>query len=70
MADDRFEELLRQLPGVEIKDNKILAGGEEVKRVLDDGKISGAGTHDRLMATNRIYQEVYKSQQEGATING
>ena len=25
--------------------------------VLDDGKISGAGTHDRLMATNRIYQE-------------
>ena len=38
--------------------------------VLDDGKISGAGTHDRLMATNRIYQEVYKSQQEGATING
>ena len=38
--------------------------------VLDDGKISGAGTHDRLMATNRIYQEVYKSQQEGATIDG
>ena len=38
--------------------------------VLDDGKISGAGTHDQLMATNRIYQEVYKSQQEGATING
>ena len=38
--------------------------------VLDDGKISGAGTHDRLMATNHIYQEVYKSQQEGATIDG
>lgn len=38
--------------------------------VLDDGKISGAGTHDHLMATNRIYQEVYKSQQEGATIDG
>lgn len=38
--------------------------------VLDDGKISGAGTHDQLMATNRIYQEVYKSQQEGATIDG
>ena len=38
--------------------------------VLDDGKISGAGTHDRLMASNHIYQEVYKSQQEGATING
>lgn len=38
MADDRFEELLKQLPGVEIKDNRILAGGEEVKRVLIDGK--------------------------------
>ena len=31
--------------------------------VLDDGKISGAGTHDQLMASNHIYQEVYKSQQ-------
>lgn len=38
LADDRFEELLKQLPGVEIKDNKILAAGEEVKRVLIDGK--------------------------------
>lgn len=38
MADDRFEELLKQLPGVEVRDNKILAGGEEVKRVLIDGK--------------------------------
>ncbi len=38
--------------------------------VLDDGKVSGAGTHDQLMASNHIYQEVYKSQQEGATIDG
>ena len=38
--------------------------------VLDDGKISGAGTHDQLMASNHIYQEVYKSQQEGAMIDG
>ena len=38
--------------------------------VLDDGKISGAGTHDQLMASSHIYQEVYKSQQEGATIDG
>ncbi|MDY5242003.1 MAG: hypothetical protein SPH60_09885 [Alistipes senegalensis] len=38
MADDRFEELLKQLPGVEVRDNKILAAGEEVKRVLIDGK--------------------------------
>ena len=38
MADDRFEELLKQLPGSRSGDNKILAGGEEVKRVLIDGK--------------------------------
>ena len=28
------------------------------------------GIHDQLMASNHIYQEVYKSQQEGATIDG
>lgn len=38
MADDRLGELLRQLPGVEIKENKIYADGQEVKRVLIDGK--------------------------------
>lgn len=38
MADDRLSELLKQLPGVEIKDNKIYADGEEVKRVYVDGR--------------------------------
>ncbi len=33
--------------------------------VLDDGKIDAIGTHDELLATNEIYTEVYKSQQEG-----
>ena len=33
--------------------------------VLDDGKINAIGTHDELLATNEIYAEVYKSQQEG-----
>lgn len=30
--------------------------------VLDDGKISGFGTHDELLTSNEIYQEVYKIQ--------
>ena len=30
--------------------------------VLDDGQISGLGTHEQLLATNKIYQEVYASQ--------
>lgn len=38
--------------------------------VLDDGKISGIGTHDQLMASNQIYREVYQSQQEGVSIDG
>ena len=33
--------------------------------VLDDGTIAGLGTHEELMASNPIYQEIYWSQQEG-----
>ncbi|HHT23926.1 MAG TPA: ABC transporter ATP-binding protein [Clostridiaceae bacterium] len=33
--------------------------------VLDKGKISGTGTHTELLADNRIYQEIYESQQKG-----
>ena len=42
----------------------------DVILVLDDGKISGMGTHEQLMATNQIYREVYQSQQEGVSIDG
>ena len=34
--------------------------------VLDKGKISGIGTHEELLKKNKIYQEVYKSQQKGS----
>lgn len=33
--------------------------------VMDEGKISGFGTHEELMKTNAIYQEVYNSQIKG-----
>jgi ATP-binding cassette subfamily B protein len=33
--------------------------------VLDNGRISGVGTHDQLMETNEIYREVYESQMKG-----
>ncbi len=33
--------------------------------VLDEGKINGLGTHEELLATNKIYQEVYHSQTQG-----
>ena len=36
--------------------------------VLDDGKIRGRGTHEELLRDNRIYQEIYESQKEGADL--
>lgn len=33
--------------------------------VLDDGKINAVGTHEQLLKTCSIYQEVYNSQQKG-----
>ena len=33
--------------------------------VLDDGKIDAFDTHDNLLKSNAIYQEIYTSQQEG-----
>ncbi len=38
--------------------------------VLDDGKIAQAGTHQQLLQTSEIYQDVYQSQQEGVSIDG
>lgn len=34
--------------------------------ILDDGRISAVGTHEELLASNAIYQDIYHSQQEGA----
>lgn len=34
--------------------------------VMDDGKISGIGTHKQLLESSSIYREVYDSQQKGA----
>ena len=32
---------------------------------LDNGQVSAVGTHDELLASSPIYQEVYYSQQKG-----
>ena len=37
--------------------------------VLDDGHVSGFGTHTELLQTNKIYQEVYQSQNKEETQN-
>ena len=33
--------------------------------VLDEGRITGVGTHDELLRSNREYQEIYESQESG-----
>ena len=33
--------------------------------VLDEGRVAAVGTHDELMESSSIYQEIYQSQQEG-----
>ena len=33
--------------------------------VLDEGRVNGFGTHEQLLASNRIYQEVYQGQTQG-----
>ncbi len=38
--------------------------------VLNDGKIDGIGTHEELLSSNAIYNEVYESQVKGADSDG
>ena len=36
--------------------------------ILEDGRIHAAGTHRELLANDSIYQEIYRSQQEGVAL--
>ena len=38
--------------------------------VLDGGVINGMGTHEELLQTNAIYQEIYASQMKGGNSDG
>lgn len=35
--------------------------------VMNDGRITGVGTHEELLQTNTEYQEIYNSQMERKT---
>lgn len=36
--------------------------------ILDHGRVAAVGTHESLLAGNKIYQEIYESQKEGADL--
>ena len=62
---DLFDALNRERPEM----TKVIVAQRiaTVKRadrivVLSDGKISGIGKHDELLATNAIYKDIYESQ--------
>ena len=37
--------------------------------ILNNGEIDAVGTHEQLLKENKIYQEVYYSQQKGSASN-
>lgn len=38
--------------------------------VIEEGRVSGSGSHEELCASNEIYREVFESQQKGSDFDG
>lgn len=73
-VDTKTDQLIRQglaasLQGTtKIIISQRISSVEDADRiiVLDDGKINGLGSHEELLQTNKIYQEVYETQTKGS----
>ena len=62
---DLFDALARECPGLtKIIVAQRIATVKKADRivVLSDGRISGIGTHEELLADNTIYKDIYESQ--------
>lgn len=76
-VDTRTDYLIRKAFREDIPDitkliiSQRISSIEDADRivVLDDGKINGIGTHEELLNTNEIYQEVYRTQVKGGDEN-
>ncbi len=76
-VDTKTDALIRQAFLEEIPDTTKIIIAQRISSVqdadkiivLDGGKINAVGTHDELLKSNEIYQEVYYSQQKGSAEN-
>jgi len=72
-VDSATEAAIRESFHNNLKDTTVIIIAQRISSVqyadeiliLDDDHIAGRGTHDELLANNKIYQEIYQSQQEG-----
>ena len=72
-VDSATEAAIRASFAKNLKDTTVIIIAQRISSVryadeiliLDDDHIAGRGTHEELLASNGIYQEIYQSQQEG-----
>ena len=72
-VDSATEAAIRESFARNLKDTTVIIIAQRISSVryadeiliLDDDHIVGRGTHEQLLASNEIYQEIYQSQQEG-----
>jgi ATP-binding cassette subfamily B protein len=77
-VDSATEALIRESFYHNLKDTTVILIAQRISSVrnadailvLDEGTIAGFGTHEELMRSNRIYQEIYHSQLEGGVDHG
>lgn len=73
-VDTRTDALIRKAFAEEIPDTTKLIIAQRISSVqdadrilvLDEGRISGFGTHEELLKNNAIYRDIYELQQKGA----
>ncbi|MEY8230966.1 ABC transporter ATP-binding protein [Oscillospiraceae bacterium 50-16] len=72
-VDSATEAAIRASFHQNLKDTTVIIIAQRISSVqyadevliLDDDHIAGRGSHEELLAHNKIYQEIYQSQQEG-----
>ena len=66
MIRDAFAKYIPDVTKIIIAQRISSVASADMIIVLDEGKINGVGTHEKLLENNAIYREVYESQIKGA----